>query len=448
MYTRGSPQIYNEWEAAGNKGWTYKEILEHFKKSENNTQPLSTIEPEFHGFSGPLTVGTFSHFPKIGESFLTAAKEIGYNVIDVNGHNQTGFFIAPVMMKDSIRASPNRMYIRPALKRKNLHVLLESHVVKVDFNEEGNKATGIQFRDKWGGLRIFTCRKEIIISAGVVGSPQLLLLSGVGPKDDLEKLNISVVQDLPVGHNLHVHYGIPIAVKMKEKPESTFTPEAFYEYVSKGTGPFSSNTLTQISAFIESSYTMKNVPDVQIFIDEYTDMMCKKYERDRNYTEIALRPTYLMSKCRGIIKLKSPDPNDKPIIDPNYVCNEDEISALIEAIRILQRLMNAPSMKKSVIQFDSKEYKNCNSLKKDSDCYWRCRIQQYTIGENHHAGTCKMGPLDDPTAVIDTKFRVHGISNLRVVDAAIMPSPINCNTIAPVIMFAEKASDLIKDHWK
>lgn len=447
MYTRGSPQIYNEWEAAGNEGWSYEEVLHHFKKSENNTQPLSSIEPDFHGFSGPLTIGTFPQFPKLGASFLAAAEEIGYSILDVNGQYQTGFFIASVMIKDSVRASPNRMYIRPILKRKNLRVLLESRVVKLDFNEKGNRATGIQFRDKWGNLRKFTARKEIILSGGVVGSPQLLLLSGVGPKEDLQKLNISVVKDLPVGHNLHVHFGVAIAVKMKDKPECTFSPKAFNEYISKGTGPFSSTSLTQISAFLESNYTKKNVPDVQVFIDEYTDM-CAKYKCDHNVTEIALRPIYLISKCRGTVKLRSADPNDKPVIDPNYLCNEDEIAALIDVIRILKRLMNSPTMKKSVIQFDAEEHENCNSLLKDSNCYWRCRIKQHTLGENHHAGTCKMGPTGDPTAVTDPLFRVHGIPNLRVVDAAIMPSPINSNPIAPIIMFAEKASDLIKNHWK
>ncbi|KAG4075602.1 hypothetical protein HA402_003427 [Bradysia odoriphaga] len=447
MYTRGSPQIYNAWNAAGNDGWSYAEVLDYFKKSENNTQPLSSIEPEFHGFSGPMTVGTFSHFPKLGTNFLEAAKEIGYSVRDVNGKYQTGFFRAAVMIKDSLRASPNRIYIRPALKRKNLRVLLESHVIKIDFNEKGNQATGIVFRDKYGNIRKFRARKEIIVAGGVVGSPQLLLLSGVGPKPDLEKHGIPVVKDLPVGHNLHVHYGVAIAVRMKEKPESTFTLEAFYEFVTNRTGPFSSTTLTQISGFIESKYAKENIPDVQIFIDEYDDE-CGKFKRDQNVSKIALRPVYILSKCRGTLKLRSPDPYDKPMIDPNYLCDENEIDALIDAIKILKRLMSSPTMKNSVIQFDAGEYKNCDSLQKDSDCYWRCRIKHYTLAENHHGGTCKMGPSDDPTTVIDPKFRVHGVNNLRVVDAAIMPSPINGNPIGPIIMFAEKASDLIKNQWK
>lgn len=447
MYTRGSPQIYNAWETAGNDGWSYSEVLEYFKKSENNAQPLSTIEPEFHGFSGPLPVNTFSHFPQLGNNFLDAAKEIGYSVRDVNGKYQTGFFRASVMVQDGIRASTNRMYIRPALKRKNLRVFLESHVIKIVFNEKGNRAIGIVFRDKFGILRKLTARKEIILSAGVVGSPQLLLLSGVGPKRELLKHNIPVVKDLPVGRNLHVHYGVSIAVKMKGKPESGFNLESFYEYVNNRSGPFSSTTLTQISAFVESNYTKANFPDVQVFIDEYSDE-CEKFKLEQNVNEIALRPVYVVSRCRGTLKLRSSDPKDKPLIDPNYLCDENEIDALIDAITTLERLMSAPSLRDLVVQFDAGEYSDCKSLLRGSDAYWRCRIKQYTLAENHHAGTCKMGPSTDPTAVVDPKFRVHGVSNLRVVDAAIMPTPINCNPIAPIIMFAEKASDSIKCHWK
>lgn len=447
MYTRGSPQVYNSWNVAGNDGWSYDEVLEYFKKSENNTQPLSSIETQFHGFSGPIPIGQFSHLPKLGPNFLQAAKEIGYQVRDVNGKYQTGFFRASIMIQDGIRASPNRIFIRPALKRKNLRVILESHVIKVEFNKNGNQATGIVFRDQFGNLQKFRARKEVIVSGGVVGSPQLLLLSGVGPKRELSKHNIPVVKNLPVGYNLHVHYGVPLEVKMKGKPESVFTQEAFYDYLNNRTGPFSSTLLTQISMFLESNYTKKNVPDLQVFIDEYADQ-CEKYKQNPNVNEIGLRPIHLLTRCRGTIKLRSANPYDKPLIDPNYLCDESEIDALINAIRTLQRLMNAPSLRNYVLQFDVGEYKKCNSFPKGSDPYWRCRTKQYTLPENHHAGTCKMGPSTDPTAVVDQEFKVHGIPNLRVVDASIMPSPINCNPIAPIIMFAEKAADLIKNQWK
>lgn len=446
MYTRGSPAIYDEWESNGNAGWNYQAVLQYYKKAEKNMQPLDEIEPAYHGFSGPMTVNKFPHIPSIANSILSAAREIGYEVRDVNGRNQTGFTVASMMLDGSVRASPNRMYLRPALGRKNLRISIESHVVKVDFNAQGNKATGVRFRDKWGIVRKVNVRKEVILAGGVVGSPQLLLLSGVGPKDDLKQLEIPVVKNLAVGQNLHVHFGVGAVVQLKNIPEASFTHEAFYEYVKKSTGPFASTGLTQVTAFFESSYTKKNLPDIQLFIDEFSDE-CFKYKRDHNFTSLNFRPVYLITKCRGTIKLRSTNPTDKPMINPNYLCNEDEVNALIESMRIIHKLVNASSLRRNLIEFDTKDHKMCRSLHKNSDAYWKCLIHQYTLGENHHAGTCKMGPSTDPTAVVDSQFRVHGISNLRVVDASIMPTPINCNTIAPVIMFAEKASDLIKTQW-
>lgn len=446
MYTRGSPSIYDEWESNGNPGWNFTTALQYFKKSENNMQPLSQIEPEFHGFNGPMTVNSFPYIPPFASSLLSAVREMGYEVRDVNGKNQTGFTVASMMLTDSVRASPNRMYLRPAIRRKNLRVFIESYVVKVDFDVHGNKAIGIRFLDKWGILRKVKARKEVILTGGVVGTPQLLLLSGVGPKDDLQQLQIPVVKNLAVGRNLHFHFGVSAVVKFKNIPTS-FTNEALHEYVNKGTGPFASTGLTQISAFLESSYTKKNLPDVQLFIDEFSDV-CSQYERDHNYTSLAFRSIYLLTKCRGTIKLQSVDPTVKPLIDPNYLCNEDEVNALVETIRMLQKFVNASALRDKLIEFDTGDNEMCRSLRKDSDVYWKCLIHQYTLGENHHAGTVKMGASDDPTSVVDPQFRIHGIPNLRVVDASIMPTPINCNTIAPVIMFAEKASDSIKNDWK
>lgn len=340
MYTRGSPAIYDEWESNGNPGWNYKTVLQYYKKSEKNMQPFGDIEPAYHGFNGPMTVNKFPHIPSIASSILSAAREIGYEVRDVNGKNQTGFTVASVMLDGSVRVSPNRMYLRPVLGRKNLRVSIESQVVKIDFNTQGNIATGVRFRDKWGVLRKVNARKEVILAGGVVGSPQLLLLSGVGPTDDLQQLRIPVVKNLAAGQNLHVHFGVGTAVKLKNIPEAYFTREAFNEYVKNGTGPFASTGLAQVTAFLESSYTNKNLPDIQLFLDEFSDE-CSKYKAEHNFTSLGLRPAYLLTKCRGTIKLRSTNATDKPLIDPNYLCDEDEVNALIESMRILQKLVNA-----------------------------------------------------------------------------------------------------------
>ncbi|XP_065201443.1 glucose dehydrogenase [FAD, quinone]-like [Planococcus citri] len=448
MYTRGSPDIYDHWERLGNIGWNYQALLHYYKKSENNTQSPDMIERQYHGFDGPMKVGNFPHQPKKAKLILSAVEELGYRIGDLCGKYQTGFTTASVMVENGVRASPSRMYLRPAIHRPNLRVFIDSYAVKIQFNKEGNRATGVHFRDKFGNIRKVYASKEVILSGGVVGSPQLLLLSGVGPREDLTKLNIPVIKDLPVGQNLHHHFGIAATATMKNVAEDDFNIKSLYDYINWRNGPFSSTGLTQVTGFLETSKTTRNIPDIQVYLDGH-GTTCEKYGSvQENITHITLRPVYLLSKCRGSIKLRSADPLDYPDIDPNYVCDQEEEDALIESIRMLQKLMKAKALKNNFIKFSAYVESGCESLPKDSDEYWRCQIRMYTLGENHHAGTCKMGPANDPTSVLDHQLRVHGIPNLRVIDASIMPTPINCNTIAPVLIIGEKGAQMIKDAWK
>lgn len=449
MYTRGSPDIYDQWEKMGNKGWNYQEALYYYKKSENNTQSYDMIEPEYHGFNGPMKVGNFPYQPKKAKIILSAVEELGYRIGDLTGKLQSGFTTASVMVENGVRASPSRMYLRPAMHRSNLRVFIESLVTKIEFNKEGDKATGVHFRDKFGITRKVFASKEVILAGGVIGSPQLLLLSGVGPKEDLEKLNIPVVKDLHVGRNLHHHFGVATIATMKNMAEEEFNIKSAYEYMNSRTGPLSSTGLTQVTGFLVTSKAPKTVPDIQIYMDGQTSQ-CEKYSygSPSNITHLGLRPVYLISKCRGTLKLHSTDPLDKPDIDPNYLCDQAEEDALIEAVRVLQKLMKTKALKNYFVSFDAPADFGCESKPKDSDEYWRCQIRKNTLGENHHAGSCKMGPVDDPTSVVDHELRIHGISNLRVIDASIMPTPINCNTIAPVLMIGEKGAQMIKEAWK
>lgn len=447
MYTRGHPFIYETW-AKDNNGWSYDELLYYFKKSENNTEPSNEIEAKYHGFEGPLSISRFPYLPDLATDILAAAKELGFRVGDPNGHSQEVFTIAPIMVKDGVLASPNKMYLRPVLKRKNLQVLIDSYVTKINFNSDGTKAESVEFYDKWGNLRKMKARKEIILSGGVVGSAQLLLLSGVGPKYDLEKLNIKTVRDLPVGENLHHHVGFSIVVRMEGKNTNGMTVESLHEYVTNWTGPFASTGLTQITGFFASKYAMNNIPDIQLYLDGY-GAKCRDRENMHEYSDITFRPIYLLSKCRGTLKLRSQDPYDKPLIDPDYLCNEKEIDVLIEAVKLVQNLTSTTALGSKMIEFDVAQNKKCISLReKYPKEYWSCVIKEYTNGENHHAGTCKMGPAKDSTSVVDNELRVHGIPNLRVADASIFPTPINCNTIAPTVMIGEKAADMIKSTWE
>ncbi len=447
MYTRGHPSIYNEW-AKTNPGWSYNEVMYYFKKSENNTEPRDQIEPEYHGFDGPMSISRFPFLPDLATDILAAAKELGFRLGDPNGHKQETFTIAPIMVKDGVLASPNKMYLRPVLTRKNLRVLIDSFVTKISFDNGGRRATGVEFYDRWGNLRKVKARKEVILSGGVVGSPQLLMVSGVGPKRELQKHKIKLVRDLPVGSNLHHHVGFSVTIRMEGKNTNGMTIESLHEFVTNRTGPFTSTGLTQLTGFFSSKYAKEDVPDIQLYLDGYS-AKCRDHDSMKEHSDITFRPIYLLSKCRGTLKLKSADPYDKPLIDPNYLCEEQEVEALVEAVQLVYNLTRTKALSDKVKQFDVGNNRNCVIYKKSVDReYWKCIIHEYTNGENHHAGTCKMGPAKDPTAVVDNELRVHGIPNLRVIDASIFPSPINCNTIGPTIMIGEKGSDMIKQTWK
>lgn len=177
MYTRGHPSVYDEW-AKDNEGWSYDELMEYFKKSERNGEPFDEIDKEYHGFEGPMSVSRFPFLPDLATNILKGAKELGMRYGDPNGRRQETFTIAPIMTENGEMASPYKMYLRPALGRPNLRVLLESHVVRINFDKSGSRATGVEFQDKWGKVRKMKARKEVILCGGVVGSAQLLQLSG------------------------------------------------------------------------------------------------------------------------------------------------------------------------------------------------------------------------------------------------------------------------------
>lgn len=447
MYTRGSPEVYNNWEAEGNVGWNYTDVLKYFKKAENNSQPKNEIEVEYHGFSGPLKVNQYPYKPYMVPILLNSAKQLGYQVIDVNGHSQTGFTIASIMIDHGVRDSPSRAYLRPVLRNPYLRVVLETHVEKVLFNMNGTRAVGVQFTNKNGKSTTVYANKEVILSAGVVGSAQILQLSGVGPKDLLKSLQIRVVKDLPVGDgNLHYHFGVPSLVKLKNVPyENVFSTDALKNYLATQTGPFSSTGTTQVTAFLETSIATKGVPNIQVFFDSPSDR-CSQFKSSKtndNTTTMAFRPIFLLTNCRGYLKIKSRNPFEYPAIDPQYLCNSTEVDALVEAMGILQNLTRTPLFKKYLVQFDADTNSACANYYRGSPNYWRCVAKYYTLSENHHAGTAKMGPAGDPLAVVDPQLRVHGIPNLRVIDASIMPSPVNANPIGPIIMIGEKGADMI-----
>nr|CAD7438273.1 unnamed protein product [Timema bartmani]CAD7454021.1 unnamed protein product [Timema tahoe] len=454
MYTRGNKVIYDDWADAGNDGWSYEEVLPYFIKAENNK--AKDIDSDYHGFDGPLIINHFPYRPVISEDIVSAAEEIGYRNGDVSGKNQTGIAIALMTVDEGLRSSTPRMYLRPHKNRANLHVSINSHVTKILIHPNNHTAYAVQFLDSNNVTKTVYARKEIILSAGAIGSPHILLLSGVGPKEDLEKLDIEVLSDLPVGKNLHNHVSMGFGFTTNDTATEELTSETLSQFIINRTGPLASTGLTQTTLFMTSQYAEEDVPDLQVFLDGYS-ASCSRTGLEAECSDgtigtcgrryINARPTNVWPRSRGYLTLNTTNPLDYPLIYPNYLTEQLDVNVLIDGIKQIISLIETKALAKWDFQQDTTPVDGCEDIEFGSDNYWECVIRRETGPENHQGGTCKMGALNDITAVVDPQLKVIGIQNLRVVDASIFPFIPNANPTSSIIMAAEKSADLIKNKW-
>ncbi|KAJ8682936.1 hypothetical protein QAD02_018728 [Eretmocerus hayati] len=460
MYVRGHPSIFDEWERMGNPGWAYSDVKKFFEYAENPINPIFVKHKMFDktNTEGPMTIDHFSHIPKFSEDLLQAASELGYSTV-VNKDGHTGFMVAPMLTQDGLRGTTSRYYLRPVVGRPNLYVLTNAHVSKVLFHNWNKAAKGVEIIDKEGKFHQIFASKEVILSAGAIGSPQILLQSGIGPEEDLMALGIPVTQHLPgVGRNLQNHVSIGIKMTIKDDYEELLTLDAVNAFVYNRTGPLSSTGLTQVTAFLESSYTKKGVPDIQVFFDGFSSncvhtglsIECPDGTigncPDRR--QITARPTTTVTRSRGYLTLRSKNPMDHPLIYPNYLTNETDLKILVEGIHKVIELTETQTMKKKwKMQLERRLHPKCTRFHFKTDAYWKCLIRAETGPENHQSGTCRMGPAEDPQSVVNHELRVHGIPALRVADASIFPVNTNANPAAPIVMIAEKAAYMIWQFW-
>ena len=434
IYTRGHRADYDHWASLGNAGWSYDDLLPYFKKSESN----ATIKNSFHGNDGPLSVSNLQSHNSFQKIYLNAAKEAGFPVTeDFNGAEQEGLGIYQVTHKNGERWSAARGYLHPHMgKRTNLNVQTGVQVERILF--EGKRAVGVSYTQ--GGKQHMMCaNKEVILCAGAFHSPQLLMVSGIGPAQELKKFDIPVIHDLPgVGQNLQDHpdfifgysadsldlIGISLGGTVK------LTGEIF-KYIRSREGMIATN-FAEAGGFLKTNPGL-DVPDVQLhFVVSLVEDHARKLHMAHGYSchVCVLRP-----KSRGQITLASNRMQDAPLIDPAFLAEEEDLETLVKGYKLAKQLMDAPAFTK----IRKKDVFTPN-VKTDDDIRKIIRERADTV--YHPVGTCKMG--HDAMAVVDASLKVHGIEGLRVIDGSIMPTLIGGNTNAPIIAIAEKAVDLIR----
>jgi choline dehydrogenase len=433
VYIRGQPEDYDHWRQLGNAGWAFKDVLPYFIKSEGNERGGD----EIHGGDGPLKVSDSRAQRKLCNMFIDAAVAAGIpRTDDLNGLVQDGIAYLQQTSHNGLRCSAAVAYLRPAQSRTNLSVETHAHVEKVLF--EGKRATGIQYRTPSGTKQIRAGR-EVILALGAIGSPQILMTSGVGPAEHLRDHGIEVVHALDgVGGNLQDHLQIRMVYKinqplsLNDDVANPFRKAMMgVNFALRRRGPLTF-AASPLSAFVKSDPKMAT-PDLQVYMQPLS--ADSPGEGLHKFSAFSTSFCQLRPESAGRIELKSADPHVYPAIHPNYLASETDRQAVIAGMKIVRKIISCEPLASTIEQ----ELTPGSEFRSDEELLEAGRANSQTI--YHPIGTCKMG--SDAKAVVDQSLRVHGLEGLRVIDASIMPTVPSGNTNAPTIMIAEKASDII-----
>ena len=437
IFTRGHPSDYDRWAEEGAEGWGFKDIRKYFLRSEGN----GILSGEWHGTDGPLAVSNIPDPNPTTRAFVQGCQEVGmpYNP-DFNGAVQEGAGTYQTTTRNNRRCSAAVGYLRPAMGRANLTVVTGALVLRIVV--EGQRAVGVEYRTG-GTPTVARAEAEVLVTSGAIGSPKLMLLSGMGPAAHLASHGIKVVQDLPgVGQNLNDHFGIDIVAELKGH-ESLDKYNKWHrmlwagaQYALFNTGPVTSNVVEGGAFWYAGGPGSKPMPDLQFHFLCGAGAEAGVPSVPKGSSGVTLNSYTLRPKSRGSVTLRSSDPGAAPVVDPNFLADPDDLRIAVEGVKISRDIFGAPSMQKYIraIRFPDDSVR--------TQAGYEAYARQYGRTSYHPVGTCRMGT--DTMAVVDPHLRVRGIDGLRICDSSVMPSLIGSNTNAATIMIGEKAADLIR----
>ncbi len=439
IYTRGVPADYDDWVSqVGADGWSYKDVLPYFKRSENNQRYAN----DYHDYGGLLGVSNpISPLP-VCESFFQAGQELGipFNQ-DFNGAEQEGLGYYQLTQLDAKRSSTSTGFLKPALKRKNLTVMMKSQVLRVLL--ENNRAVGVEITSGNNGKRkTVYANREVIVSSGAIGSPKLLMQSGIGPAEHLESVGVKCLHNLPgVGSNLQDHLDLFVISECTGNHSYDKYNNPFYaawagiQYLLLKKGPVASSLFETGGFWYADPQKQVRSPDIQFHLGLGSGIEAGINKMTN--PGITLNTAYLRPKSRGTVRLSAADPLAAPLIDPNYWSDPHDRDMAIKGLRLARDIMNQSALK----GFVQNEVLPGADLQSDEELFdYACENAKT---DHHPVGTCRMGQESDSQSVVTPELNLIGIEGLRVVDASVIPFVPSCNTNAPTIMVAEKGADHI-----
>ncbi|XP_055621946.1 glucose dehydrogenase [FAD, quinone]-like [Toxorhynchites rutilus septentrionalis] len=470
VFTRGNRRDFDTWNATGNPGWSYEEVLPYFIKLEK-TYIRGLENNGIRGNNGYLSVEDAAYRSPLVDALVQSAQLVGLPYIDYNGPEQYGVSYAQFTMKSGRRMSAGVAFLQPIRERKNLHILTKAWVTKILFSKNTNIAKGVLYTREKKNYTV-RAKREVIVSAGTFGSAKLLMLSGVGPRNHLRELGIKVIKHLPVGETLYDHPAalgpIFIASKLNDEfrnSENVINFNNILKYLNGG-GPLSSPYAEGL-AFFKTPVSLNRDPawpDVEllqlivnpgddptpvsrIFFRMNNEIMQNYFEPLRNRRAFMYLPIGLNSTTKGSLRLKSTNPYDHPVFKYQYFEDQRDLEALVHAIKAAIEITQQKPFRDLGVEIYNANVPGCQHFQFNTDDYWRCHISTLTYVGYHFVGTSKMGPVTDPTAVVNHRLQVHGMRKLRVVDVGIIPSAPSGHTSAFAYMIGEKAADMIKQDY-